>query len=224
MTGCAALGVQKHAAPWEQTSAALMPFSVRDLTGKDIEYIGIANVARKFSGYRLHFKPRSEPAEFIIATCGREQFMGIDFPRSREPVVNYAPAHPIEGADGLPCPLFAVSIGTRGERETAVMDINNGDRLKLRIYCNGKWVDTVGAHLCQIREGLEWGFSASEPIDYEAPERCPRLESDQTYFWRGVAQAGHCPYQIMGLRSREFFSLTLRGYASVLEIEEGGVP
>lgn len=220
--GCNALQIEKHTPAWELTSAALMPFSVRDVSGKDVPYEGVATVDRRVSGYTLAFKPRNEPAEFIITTCGREKFMGVDFPRQRNPIVTYTPTLPIEGAQGLPCPLFAVSIGIRGERETAVFNVNNGDTLPIRVYCNGAWKDAKGADLCQIREGLEWGFRASEPVDYEVAERCPDLVPESGNFFRSKALAGHCTYVLLGLRSKQFFNLTVRGYQSVLEVQEGG--
>lgn len=195
---------------WELTSMAYMPFAEQLTHSQAVNYVGVATLPRQ-SSRTLVFRPRHQPREFMIFTCGREHF--IDNP-SREIRYIYTPLWGIE-RDGA-CPLFAVSISTEGRRETAVVDFNNGYTGKARVYCNGQAVDVTGAYMCQIRESMFIGVRFTASMIVEADTGCPEPLRKPFYEWEIRASKGHCSY-LFADNPNNIFRLTVRGYESILE-------
>jgi hypothetical protein len=190
---------------WELTSIAFMPFSVANT-----QYTGVATLQRQTS-HLITFKPRYAPREFMVFTCGRETF--VQSP-TQEIKFDYRPTWGVE-FEGA-CPLFAVSISQKGERETAVVDFNNGYTAASRVRCNGAVTDVVGASLCQIRAGMYVGVRFTKPFIVEADTGCPAPEKKPLYEWEIKAASGHCSY-LFADSPTNIFRLTVRGYDSILE-------
>jgi hypothetical protein len=209
IVGCAS----DYTAPrsWELTSLAYMPFSEQLTHSNRVDYVGVATLPRQ-SSRTLVFRPRYQPRDFMIFTCGREHF--IDNP-TREIRYVYTPLWGIE-RDGA-CPLFAVSISNEGKRETAVVDFNNGYSGKARVYCNGNTIDANGAHLCQIRSGLFVGLRFDKSMVAEADTGCSEPIRKPFYEWEIQASSGHCSY-LFADNPNNIFRLTVRGYDSILEV------
>jgi hypothetical protein len=206
---------------WEMTSRAAMPFEVRTIdhiaaatTGSPqlawLPFTGTGTVMRQ-STLQLRFKPRYEPRDFMIVTCAREVYLGAP---GRTVEYRYTPMAFLENMDA--CPLFAVSIGTKGQRETAVLDFVTGDRLPADVFCNGVKRQAIGSDLCQLRNGLAMAIWFDELTDVEPAEGCGMPTPDGLRY-ELVVPRGHCTYTFLGKRSGEFFRLTTRGYDAILE-------
>jgi len=146
----------------------------------------------------------------MVFTCAREKFL----PASKEIVYDYRPSWGLEYQSA--CPLFAVSISERGQRETAVIDFNNGDRGKARVRCNGETIDTMGAYMCQVRAGLYVGLRFDGKVVAEADEGCPEPAEQRFNEWEIRVAPGHCTY-LFASDMANVFRLTTRGYESRLD-------
>lgn len=218
LTSCATSPIQR---PWEMTSMAAMPFEVETIdhvalaaTGtKSFIWVPFEGVgaATRLSSTRIRFKPRYEPAEFMLLSCAREKFLGAV---GRDFTYRYVPMSFLENVDA--CPVIAVSISKQGQRETAVLDFVTGDQLPASIKCNGETRDAQGADICQLRAGLAMMVWFREPVDVEPAEGCEPPKEDG-FMHEIVVPRGHCTYTFLGIKSRQFFRLTTRGYDSVLE-------
>jgi len=189
-----------------------MPFEVENQS-----YVGVTTLMRR-TRYVFTFKPRHQIKEFMAFTCGREHYLGDDELQLSSNVVRfeYRPMWGVEYFDA--CPVFAVSISKEGMRETAVIDINNGDRAKAKVRCNGHSVAAEGAYLCQTRGGLYVGIQFDAKMYGEADEGCNAPEEQSFYEWEIKTSKGHCSY-VFSPDGVEFFRLTVRGYESILEVD-----
>ena len=190
---------------WEITDAARMPFTISE---SPTVYVGIASVQRQ-SSHTITFRPRNKVRDFSIWTCAREIFFTEQL---KEYKYTYIPTFDLEN-QGV-CPLFAYAVSEAGQQELAVISFNNGDKLKLRIYCNGSADDHVGASICQLRAGLVMAIRTSERIAVEPGDasRCPKPTELSPFRHELVMPEGYCTYTFRGNASGDFFTLTTRGY------------
>lgn len=89
------------------------------------------------------------------------------------------------------CPLYFQAFDKSGLTAWGYVAFKTDDKLKAKVECNGKTIQSVGFTLCQSKNGFEQSIMFDTPIKYFRESAC-NLEKISDYKFKIVPGVGFC--------------------------------
>lgn len=160
--------------------------------------------------YFIDFKFKTDPEILRLSNCHRDVVL---YNVNKKYTFHYKPNPMIETGS---CLLQITALDSKGRHQFGALSFQTKDEsLEAVLYCNGSYVRSLGASVCQAKEGTTQVVRFLDDVMYKEADGCKLVRIDSKSF-EITTHKDYCLYMFKDEKGR-IHKLTTYGYTDIIK-------